>query len=122
VICLYRVCRIQMSLPEKKSLEWYRTNKGNSGIGIVSVRDIKDKNRCSVNANIRVCRWPSAIQRRSRKKSAMKRNTYVYEPFRFAVEKLKLRNSNLSFELVRLSAENVLCALLSIEGEPLVDC
>lgn len=56
------------------------------------------------------------------KKGAMKRSIHVYEPFRFAVEKLKFRNSNLSFELVRLSAEKVLCALLSIDGEPLTEC
>jgi hypothetical protein len=45
-----------MCLPERKSLKWYRTNKRDSGIGIVSVRDVKGKNRCSKNANIKVCR------------------------------------------------------------------
>ena len=45
-----------------------------------------------------------------------------YEPLRFAVEKLKFRNSNLSFEFVRLSAEKVLWALLSMDGELRVEC
>lgn len=54
-------------------------------------------------------------------KDAMKRNIKVYAPFRLVVEKLKLRNSNLSFELTRVSTEKVLALLLSMDGEPLTE-
>lgn len=47
------LCRCLSSTAEKdkrhpkkgKSLKWYRTNKRDSGIGVVSVQDIMDKNK-----------------------------------------------------------------------------
>jgi hypothetical protein len=52
----------------------------------------------------------------------MERSIEVYEPLRLAVEKLKFKNSNFSFEFARPSAVKMFDEPLSIEGEPLVEC
>lgn len=123
---------------EENSLKWYKTNKRDKGIGIVNVRNMTDlektaKTRIKCMSTERADQYTrdaESIWKRgpedttNKGERAMKREKKkeVYEPLRFDVEKLKLRNSKLAFEVFRLSVDKTLGALLSMEGEPLTEC